>query len=85
MTEDKMEEKLEVLRIAGAALESALNASKPPQVIEVAEQLVILSAALIRGILGADYVREFLQAGINDLDNPPSVHVVRFDEPGTKH
>lgn len=85
MNEDKLDEKIEIIRIAGMALESALNASKPPQVIEVAEQLVILSAALIRGLVGVDYVREFLQAGINDLDNPPSVHVVRFDEPGTKH
>jgi hypothetical protein len=84
MTEDQMEEKIEILRIAGAALEAALNASKPPQVIEVAEQLVILSASLIRGLVGVDYVREFLQAGIKDLDNP-TVHVVRLDEPTTKH
>lgn len=72
-------------QIAAAALEQALNSVPTGEAIEVAEMLVVLSTAFLRGLSTPEYVRGFLEEGIRDLDRPPILKVICVKAPGTKH
>ena len=75
-------------KLAGMALENALNsASSPTEAVEVAEMFVTLGVAFLRGVCGDEYAKELLEAGIVVLQRPSLVQVVRvhIPEPGTKH
>lgn len=75
-------------KIAGMALENALNsASSPTEAVEVAEMFVTLGVGFLRSVCGDEYAKELLEAGIGDLKRSSVIKVVRIEmpEPGTKH
>lgn len=76
----------EAVTIAGAALENALNSLESARVqVAVVEMLVVLGANFLRATQGEEYTRQFLQNGIDQLDNPGVMNVVVVEESGTKH
>lgn len=75
-------------KIAGMALENALNAtSNPTEAVEVGEMFVTLGVAFLRSVCGDEYARGMLEAGIADMQQPSVLKVVRIEMPdtGTKH
>lgn len=80
----------EATRLAGAALESAINSAKTTEEqIRVAEMFVVLGTNFLRALFGEDHAREFLQKGIDDLKHPAVMNVIRVAdadlETSTKH
>jgi len=75
-------------KLAGAALENALNStSSPTEAVEVAEMFVTLGVAFLRSVCGEEYAKGMLEAGLVDLERPSVLKVVRVEMPGsgTKH
>lgn len=75
-------------KIAGSALENALNStSNPTEAVEVAEMFVTLGAAFLRSVCGDDYAKGLLEAGIEDMKKPAVLKVVRMEVSAsrTKH
>lgn len=76
----------EATKAAGAALEQALNsATCAEEQIKIAEMFVVLGSNFLRCFFGEDHVRQFLQKGIDDLDHPAVMNVIRVSESDTQH
>lgn len=78
----------EAARLAGWALEHALNSADTATVqIHVAEMFITLGTNFLRAVQGEERARQFLQSGIDQLDHPTVVNVIRVEdtEPETKH
>lgn len=72
-------------KIAGMALENALNsASSPTEAVEIAEMFTTLGVAFLRGVCGDEYAKAILEGGLASLEQPSVVKVVRVEMPSTK-
>lgn len=73
-------------RAAGAALEAAINSAESvEEQMRIAEMFVVLGSNFLRAVFGEDYTRQFLQNGIDNLDHPAVMNVIRVSESNTQH